>query len=73
MVLELALGLWLASLFHLDGLDRAITILSACAPAGLNIVHFASSEKVDRDYAATLAASCMVASMILVPVLLTIL
>ena len=73
MLLGLTLGIWLASLFHLEGLDRAITVLSTSAPAGLNSMRFASLEKLDRDYAATLAASCMIASMILVPVLLTIL
>ncbi|MBZ4219228.1 MAG: AEC family transporter [Chlorobium sp.] len=73
MGLGLALGVWLASLFHLEGLDRAIVILSASAPAGFNTMTFASVEKLDREFAATLVASCMIASLFLIPVLLTIL
>jgi malate permease and related proteins len=72
MLLGLALGVWLANLFHLEGLDRAITVLSASAPAGFDIIRLASIEKLDREYAATFAASCMIASMLLVPILLTI-
>lgn len=73
MVLGLALGAWLASLFDLEGLDRAIVILSASAPAGFTTITFASIEKLDREFAATLVATSMIVGMILIPVLLTIL
>jgi predicted permease len=73
MVLGLALGFWLASLFSLEGVDRAIVILAASAPAGFNTMTFASVEKLDREFAATLVAACMMVSMLLIPVLLTIL
>ena len=73
MCLGLALGVWLASLFQLEGLDRAIVVLSASAPAGFNAMTFASVEKLDREFAATLVASCMIAALFLIPVLLTIL
>jgi predicted permease len=73
MMLGLALGLGLARVFNLDGLDRAIVVLSASAPAGFNTMTFASIERLDREFAATLVASCMIASMILIPLLLTIL
>ena len=73
MLLGLALGVWLANLFHLEGLDRAIAVLSASAPAGFDIMRLASKEKLDLEYAATFATSCMIASMLLVPLLLTIL
>jgi len=73
MGLGLALGVWLAGLFHLEGLDRAIVILAASAPAGFNTMTFASVEKLDREFAATLVASCMIAALFLIPVLLTIL
>ena len=73
MFLGLALGVWLASLFHLEGLDRAIVVLSASAPAGFSSLAFASREKTDREFTATLVASSMIAAMILIPVLLTIL
>ena len=73
MGLGLALGVWLAGLFHLEGLDRAIVILSASAPAGFNTMTLASVEKLDREFAATLVASCMIAALILIPILLTVL
>jgi predicted permease len=73
MVLGLGLGFWLAGLFNLEGVDRAVVVLAASAPAGFNTMTFASLEKLDREFAATLVASCMIASMLLVPVLLTIL
>ena len=71
MLLGLCLGVWLANLFHLEGLDRAIAVLSASAPAGVDIMRLASLEKLDREYATTFAASCMIASMFFVPLLLT--
>jgi predicted permease len=73
MGLGLVLGVWLASLFQLEGLDRAIVVLSASAPAGFNTMTFASVEKLDREFAATLVASCMIAALFLIPLLLTIL
>ena len=73
MLLGLLLGWWLASLFHLDGLNRAIVVLSASAPAGFATLTFNSIEKLDREFAATLAASCMIVAALLIPVLLTIL
>jgi malate permease and related proteins len=73
MMLGLGLGLWLAGMFHLEGVDRAIVILAASAPAGFNTLTFASMEQLDREFAATLVASCMIVSMLLIPVLLTIL
>lgn len=73
IILGLFLGMWLARLFNLEGVDRAIVVLAASAPAGFNTMTFASIEKLDREFAATLVASCMIVSMILIPVLLTIL
>jgi len=73
MVLGLALGVWLASLFGLEGLDRAIVVLSASAPAGFSTISLASIEELDHEFAATLVASSMIVAMILIPVLLTIL
>jgi len=73
MLLGLLLGLWLAGLFHLEGLNRAIVVLSASAPAGFTTSTFNSIEKIDREFAATLFASCMIVAMLLIPILLTIL
>ncbi len=73
MLLGLLLGLWLASLFHLEGLNRAIVVLSASAPAGFTTLTFNSIEKIDREFAATLAASCIIVATLLIPVLLIIL
>ncbi|TLU52167.1 MAG: AEC family transporter, partial [Chlorobium sp.] len=56
-----------------EELDRTIVILCASAPAGFNTMTFASLENPDRDFAATLVAAGMITSMILIPLLLTIL
>ena len=73
MLLGLCLGMGLARVFNLEGLDRAIVVLSATAPAGFNTMTFASIENLDREFAATLVAACMIVSLILIPLLLTIL
>lgn len=71
MLLGLSLGLWLADLFNLSGVDRAVVALCASAPAGFNTLTFASVEKLDREFAASLVAACMIASIVLIPILLT--
>jgi len=73
MALGLALGLWLAGLFRLEGIDRAVVVLSASAPAGFTTLIFGTPEKPDGEFASTLAASGMITAMLLIPVLLTIL
>jgi len=71
MALGLTLGLWFSDLLHLSGVDRAVVAICASAPAGFNTLTFASIEKLDREFAATLVAACMIASMLLIPILLT--
>ncbi|ABB23443.1 MAG: transporter [Pelodictyon luteolum] len=73
MVLGLAAGFLLADLFNLRGLDRAILIIAASAPAGFNTLTFAAIENLDRDYAASLVTTSMLLSLLLIPILLTIL
>jgi malate permease and related proteins len=73
IVLGLTLGILFSKLFNLEELDRTIVILCASAPAGFNTMTFASLENPDRDFAATLVAAGMITSMILIPLLLTIL
>ncbi|ABL64857.1 AEC family transporter [Chlorobium phaeobacteroides] len=73
MVLGFALGLGLAELFRLQGIDRAIAVLCAAAPAGFNTLTFASLEKLDVDYATTLVTITMIIAMLIMPILLTLL
>jgi predicted permease len=73
MVLGLVAGFMLAALFNLKGLDRAILIIAASAPAGFNTLTFAAIENLDRDYAASLVTTSMLLSLLLIPILLTIL
>lgn len=63
----------MASLFQLDGLDRAIGVLSASDQAGFNTMTFDSIKKLNREFAATLVASSMIATLFFIPVLLTVL
>jgi hypothetical protein len=73
MLLGLCLGFLLASAFHLGGISRAIVIICSSAPAGFNTLTYASLEKLDLDYAASLVTATMISGMLLIPVLLFVL
>ncbi|NTW64430.1 MAG: AEC family transporter [Chlorobiaceae bacterium] len=73
MLLGFALGLGLAELFRLQGIDRAIAVLCATAPAGFNTLTFASLEKLDMDYATTFVTATMIIALLIMPILLTLL
>lgn len=49
----------MANLFQLDGLDLAMVMLSASAPAGFNAMTIASIEKLEQEFAASLVASAL--------------
>ncbi len=66
----LLLGLLLASLFHLSGLDRTILILASAAPVGYNTLTFSSLEKLDQDMAANIISLSLLVSIIFVPILI---
>ncbi|MFA5127183.1 MAG: AEC family transporter [Patescibacteria group bacterium] len=68
--LGLLLGLLLASLFHLSGLDRIILILAAAAPVGYNTLTFSSLEKLDQDMAANIISLSLLFSIIFIPILI---
>ena len=73
MLLGLGAGVLLSLLLKLEGLDRAIVIIAASAPAGFNTLTFASLEDLDRSLAATLVTTGMLISLVLVPLLVAIL
>ncbi|TCD47096.1 AEC family transporter [Chlorobium sp. N1] len=73
MALGLGAGILLAALFRLEGIDRAIVIIAASAPAGFNTLTFASLENLDRNLAATLVTTGMLISLVLVPLLVAML
>lgn len=68
--LGLLLGLLLANLFRLSGLDRTILILASAAPVGYNTLTFSSLEKLDQDMAANIISLSLLVSIIFVPILI---
>ncbi|MBU2649588.1 MAG: AEC family transporter [Bacteroidetes bacterium] len=66
------IGYFFAELLTLEGLTRTVVILGASAPIGFNTLTFASMEKLDRDFAASLVSFAILAGMLYVTIFLTI-
>jgi predicted permease len=70
MGVGLLLGTAIASLLHLQGSLRALVIVCSGAPVGYNTVVFASMEKLDKDFAASLVSISLIMGMVYVPLLM---
>lgn len=68
----LLLGILLSSTFHLEGLSRMVTIITAASPIGYMALTFSSMEKLDEEYAASLVSLSILIGLVLVPVLIVI-
>lgn len=66
----LLLGFLLAELFGLEGLTRTIVLLGSSAPIGFNTLTFASLEKLDKEFAASLVSFGILTGLILTPLLI---
>ena len=66
----LLLGLFFSFLFRLEGLYRIIVILGAAAPVGFNTLTFASLEKLDIKFAASLVSFGIIIGIFLIPFLM---
>jgi predicted permease len=73
MAFGMVTGLILVELFGLEGINRAIAVICASAPAGYNTLMYSSLEKLDIEYAASLVSATMIAGMLLIPALLSVL
>lgn len=72
MGVGLLLGILLSSTFHLEGLSRMVTIITAASPIGYMTLTFSSMEKLDEEYAASLVSLSILIGLVLVPVLIVI-
>lgn len=65
----LILALFFSELLHLKGMVRAVLIICSAAPIGYNTLVFATMEKLDKEFAASLVSSTLIIGLIYVPIL----
>lgn len=77
IALRVALGLMLAyawvELLQLDGLARTLVLFGAIAPVGFNTLVFASLEKLDEEFAASMVSLSLLLALLYLPVVLLLL
>ncbi len=59
----LALGLGIATLTGLQGIDKTVVVLGAASPAGYNTIVFAIKEKLDAELAASIVSLSILLSL----------
>lgn len=69
----LLLGLLWVMLFDLEGMVRNVVILACAAPIGFNTLVYAVREKLDTEFAASLASLSVLCGMLYMPVLILLL
>jgi predicted permease len=70
MFLGLGLGLGFCYILELDGLIKAIVLIGASAPVGFNSIIFASMEKLDKEYAASMVSMAILIGMVYIPLII---
>ncbi len=70
MLLGFGIGLVFCYVLGLEGLIRTIVLIGASAPIGFNSIIFASMEKLDKEYAASMVSFGIMAGMVLIPLLI---
>ena len=70
MFLGLGLGLGFCYILELDGLIKAIVLIGASAPVGFNSIIFASMEKLDKEYAASMVSIAILIGMVYIPLII---
>jgi hypothetical protein len=70
MFVGLLLGSIFAALFHLDGLNKSVVLISSAAPVGYNTLTFASMEKLDREFAADIVSFSLLIGIVFIPFLI---
>jgi len=70
MFFGLLLGFFFVTLFHIEGLNRSIVLISSAAPVGYNTLTFSSLEKLDTEFAASLISFSILIGMFSVPLLI---
>lgn len=70
MVLGFFLGLGFCYLLDLQGLIKAIVLIGASAPVGFNSIIFASMEKLDKEYAASMVSFGIISGLVVIPLII---
>lgn len=70
MGVGLVIGLTVATLVQLKGIDRAVLLALAAAPVGFNLLTFAAVEKLDEELAAGVVSLSLLLGMIVTPLIL---
>ncbi|GGJ50510.1 transporter [Deinococcus roseus] len=70
MLVGFGLGLLLAQVLGLTGINRVLLLLTASAPAGTNTLTFSVLEKLDTELAASIVSTSILMGLVLVPVIL---
>lgn len=63
-------GLLFCYMLGLDGLIRAIVLIGSSAPIGFNSIIFASMEKLDKEYAASMVSFGIIAGLVVIPLII---
>lgn len=71
--LGIVFGFTLSWILKLSGIDRKVLILLAASPIGFNTITFASLEKLDKEFAASVVSVGLIIGLILIPVLVLLL
>lgn len=58
------------TLLDLEGLIKTIVLIGASAPVGFNSIIFASMEKLDKEYAASMVSFGIIAGLVVIPLLI---
>lgn len=70
MFIGLLLGFLFVYLFNLDGLNKIIVLIGASTPVGYNTLTFASMEKLDKEFAASIISYSILIGIIFIPLLI---
>ncbi len=70
MGLGFILGLAAVKLFSLEGVSKAIVLVSTASPVGYNTITFSSLEKLDTEFAASLVSMGILLGLLIIPMLL---
>jgi len=69
----LLLGYFSVLIFGFEGLTKSIVLIASAAPIGFNTLTYASMEKLDKEFAASMVSYSILLGLIFIPVLIFIL
>jgi predicted permease len=70
MAVGFAIGWTFCYILGLEGLIRTVVLIGSSAPVGFNSIIFASMEKLDKEYAASMVSFGIMAGMVVIPLII---